>query len=61
MRVTLSTELLRLLEQQEGRAWHDLITLDESQFYFCTDHELIWLAPGETVPRGAGTQFNRQK
>jgi hypothetical protein len=30
MRVTLSTELLRLLEQQERRAWLDMMTLDES-------------------------------
>jgi hypothetical protein len=30
IRVTLSTELLRLLEQQERRPWHDVITLDES-------------------------------
>jgi hypothetical protein len=56
MRVTLSTELLRLLEQQKRRAWHDMITLDESWFYFRTDHELIWLAPGETIPeRGRHT------
>jgi hypothetical protein len=59
MRVTLSTELLRLLDQQEHRSWHDMITLDESWFSFCTDHELIWLAPGEIVPKRAGTQFNR--
>ena len=61
MRVTLSTELLRLLEQQERRAWHDMITLDESWFYFCTDHELIWLAPGETVPERGGHTIQSPK
>jgi hypothetical protein len=28
-----------------------MITLDETWFYYCTDHELISLAPGETVPK----------
>jgi histone-lysine N-methyltransferase SETMAR len=50
-RATLARELLSLLEQQERRAWHDLIPLDESWFYFSTDREMIWLAPGETTPR----------
>jgi hypothetical protein len=56
MRVSVSSELLRLLEQQERRAWHDVITLDEFWFYFSTDHEFIWLAPGEDIPeRGRHT------
>jgi hypothetical protein len=28
----------------------DLVTLDESWFYLQTDHERMWLAPGETPP-----------
>jgi hypothetical protein len=50
IRVNLSRELLRVLEVQQSRDWHDIVTLDESWFYFSTDHERIWLAPGETVP-----------
>jgi hypothetical protein len=51
MRVDLSPELLRRLEQQKRRARHDMITLDESWFYFCTVHELIWLAQRDKNPR----------
>ena len=50
IRVNLSRELLRVLEVQQSRSWHDIVTLDESWFYFSTDHERMWLAPGETVP-----------
>jgi hypothetical protein len=46
-RVALSRELLSTRDQEETRGWHNIITLDESWFYLCTDHELIWLAPGE--------------
>jgi hypothetical protein len=47
--VELSLSLLRMLEIQEQRAWHDLITLDESWFYCNAYYELIWLPPGEKV------------
>jgi hypothetical protein len=49
-RVELSSSLLRMLEGQEQRAWHDIVTLDESWFYSSIDHESIWLQPGEKVP-----------
>jgi hypothetical protein len=49
-RVAPSRELLSMLHQEETRDWHNIITLDESWFYLCRDHELIWLAPGEMVP-----------
>jgi hypothetical protein len=39
-----------MLESEKRRAWHDIITLDESWFYFRPDHELIWFQPGEEVP-----------
>jgi hypothetical protein len=38
-----------VLDQEEIGEWHNTITLDESWFYLCTDHELICLAPGEMV------------
>jgi hypothetical protein len=49
-RVELSLSLLQILEVQEQRAWHDVVTLDESWFYCCTDHESKWLPLGEKVP-----------
>jgi hypothetical protein len=36
-RVNLSRRLLRMLEVQRDRAWHDIVTLDESWFYLSTD------------------------
>jgi hypothetical protein len=47
--VALSRELLSTLDWEETRDWYNIITLDESWFYLCTDHELIWLAPREMV------------
>jgi histone-lysine N-methyltransferase SETMAR len=49
-RVELSRELLRTLRIQHDRAWHDIVTLDESWFYLTTDHESIWLPEGGAVP-----------
>ena len=50
IRANLSRGLLRMLEVQQSRNWHDIVTLDESWFYISTDHERIWLTPGEPVP-----------
>jgi hypothetical protein len=49
-RVQLSEELLSMRESQKRRVWPIIVTSDESRFDFCTDHELIWLQPGEAVP-----------
>jgi hypothetical protein len=49
-RVNLSRRLLRMLEVQRDRAWHDIITLDESWFYMSTDYEFVWLPRHEKVP-----------
>jgi hypothetical protein len=51
-RVELSSSLLRMVEVQvqEQRAWHDIVTLDESWFSESPDHESIWLRLGEKVP-----------
>jgi hypothetical protein len=46
-RVILLQQLLSVLERQERRSWHDMVTLDESWFYLSVDHELIWLQPDE--------------
>jgi hypothetical protein len=42
-----------MLEVQEQRAWHEVVTLDESWFYGGTEYESIWLPPGEKVPEMA--------
>jgi hypothetical protein len=49
-RVRDSQMLLKLLQAQQKRSWHDIVTLDKSRFYLSTDHERIWLAPGESPP-----------
>jgi hypothetical protein len=38
-RVNLFRGLLRMLEVQRGREWHDIATLDESWFCLSTDYE----------------------
>jgi hypothetical protein len=39
-----------MLEVQRDRAWHDIVTLDESWFYLRTDYGFIWLPRDEKVP-----------
>jgi histone-lysine N-methyltransferase SETMAR len=41
---------LRTLQDQQDRGWHDVVTLDESRFYYTTNHESIWLPADEKVP-----------
>jgi ABC-type uncharacterized transport system YnjBCD substrate-binding protein len=47
---TLSRKLLFVLHHQQQRSWHDIVTFDESWFYFNTDHELIWLQGDGEIP-----------
>jgi hypothetical protein len=39
-----------MLHHQKDRAWHDIVTSNESWLYFATDHEWIWLPEGTEVP-----------
>jgi hypothetical protein len=39
-----------MLEVQRDRAWHVIVTLDESWFYLSADYEFIWLLRNEKVP-----------
>jgi hypothetical protein len=48
-RVTLSQQLLPVLERHERQSWYDMVTLDEAWFYLNMDHELIWLQPEEKI------------
>jgi hypothetical protein len=41
---------MRIVEVQRDRAWHDVVTLDESWFYLSTDYQFIWLPRDENVP-----------
>jgi hypothetical protein len=50
---SVELSLLRMLQVQEQRAWHDIVTLDESWFYCGTDHNSIWLGSNETVAEKA--------
>jgi hypothetical protein len=60
-RVNPSRRPLRMLEVQRDRAWHDIVTLDESCFYLSTDYEFVWLPRDEKFPKENDTQFNRKK
>jgi hypothetical protein len=46
----LSRQLVSMLETQQVRCCHTIVTLDESWFYLPTDHEIIWLQSDEKVP-----------
>jgi histone-lysine N-methyltransferase SETMAR len=46
----LSFELFEMLWHQKDRVWHDIVTLDESWFYFTTGHEWIWFSEGTEAP-----------
>jgi hypothetical protein len=49
-RVQCSRSILTILRAQETRDWHDIMTLDESWFYYITDYELILFSPDGEVP-----------
>jgi hypothetical protein len=49
-----------MLEVQRDRAWHDIVTLDESWFYLSTDYEFAWLPRDEKFLKENDTQFNRK-
>jgi hypothetical protein len=40
---TLSIKFLRQLRSIEHHGRHFVVTLDESWFYFSTDHEQVWV------------------
>jgi hypothetical protein len=40
-RINLSRRLLRMLEVQRDRAWHGIVTLDESWFYLSAHYEFV--------------------
>jgi hypothetical protein len=40
-----------MLQFQKDRAWHDIVILDESWFYFTTDRERISLPEGTEAPQ----------
>jgi hypothetical protein len=53
-RVDMAGELLRVLSGQVTHQCHDIVTLDESWVYVYTEHEMMWVSPGETVPDKEG-------
>jgi hypothetical protein len=38
-----------MLEVQHDRAWHDIVTLDESWFFLSRDYKFVWLPQDENV------------
>jgi hypothetical protein len=52
-RVKCSRSVLTIVLAQETRAWHDIMTLDESWFYYTRAHDFISLAPDGKVSHRA--------
>jgi hypothetical protein len=59
-RAQFSFELSELLHHQKDKAWYNIGTLNESWFYFTTDHERIWLPEGTNARRGSGLPLSRE-
>jgi hypothetical protein len=49
IRVLMAIELLQVLSVQSTRQCHDIVTLDESRIYLFSEHDFMWISPGETV------------
>jgi hypothetical protein len=49
-----------MLEVQRDRAWHDIVTVNESWSYLSTDYEFVWLPRDEKFQKENGTQFNQK-
>jgi histone-lysine N-methyltransferase SETMAR len=60
-RVDLSGSLLHLLENLSHQSWSNVITLDESWFYFENDEEQIWISPHEKVPERSKHMIQSRK
>jgi hypothetical protein len=50
-----------MLEVQRDRAWHDIVTLDESRFYLITDYGFTWLPRDEKVLEKESTHNSIEK
>jgi histone-lysine N-methyltransferase SETMAR len=60
-RVEISQELLWILSTAKRRGWAKFLTGDESWFYLSTDHQLVWLPEGETIPTRAKKMIGAHK
>jgi hypothetical protein len=45
----MAIERLQVLLVQSTSQWHDIVTLDEPWIYSFSEHDLMWMAPGEIV------------
>jgi hypothetical protein len=50
IQVHMAGQLLQVLVGQVTRQWHNIVTLDEPEVDLGTEHEMMWVSPGETVP-----------
>jgi hypothetical protein len=60
-RVDLPRRLLRTLEVQRDRSWHDIVTLGESWFYQSKDYEFVWLPRDDNFPERERHTIQSQK
>jgi hypothetical protein len=45
----MAIELSQVLSVQSRRQWHDIVTLDELWTYLFSEHDLMWMDPGEII------------
>jgi hypothetical protein len=45
----MAIELLQVLSVQSTRQWYDIVTFDESWIYLSSEHDLMWITPGEII------------
>jgi hypothetical protein len=45
----MAIKLLQVLLVHSRSQWHDIVALDESRIYLFSEHDLMWIAPGEIV------------
>jgi hypothetical protein len=51
---------LAILRTEQARDWHDVVTLDESWFYYVTDEELVWFPRVEEFQIGNVSRFSQK-
>jgi hypothetical protein len=50
LRSQMARERLHIMSVQRSRRWHDIGTFGESWFSGCSEHDLMWIPRGHTVP-----------
>jgi hypothetical protein len=60
-RVSLSTDLLMLLKENQKTGFANIITSDESWFYFEYSHQSVWVPSRDEVPERIKQKIDTKK